>query len=182
MKHRDIARVLLTPQQIERKVKSLARQISKDYAGKHLVLVGILKGSVVFLSDLIRSLSIPCSVDFMAVSSYGARSRSSGVVRMVMDLRESPEGKDVLLVEDILDTGLTLKYLQENLLTRKPRSLRTCAFLDKPENRRVRIEADYAGFRIPNAFVVGYGLDYSEKYRNLPYIGILKEEVYRDEK
>lgn len=179
--HTDIDRVLLDSTDIARGVRRLAREISRDYAKKNLVLVGVLKGSVVFLSDLIRSLTIPCSVDFMSVASYGKGAKSSGVVRVIMDLRESPEGKDVLLVEDILDTGLTLRYLKENLRTRNPRSLRICALLDKPENRTVDAKADYVGFRIPNEFVVGYGLDYAERYRNLPYLGVLKKEVYQNE-
>ncbi len=177
----DIEKVLLDSADIAAGVRRLARAISRDYAGRNLVLIGVLKGSVVFLSDLIRLLTIPCSVDFMSVASYGKDARSSGVVRLLLDLRENPEGKDILLVEDILDTGLTLQYLKENLRTRKPRSLKVCVFLDKPGNRHVDVKADYAGFRIPNEFVVGYGLDYAEKYRNLPYLGVLKKEVYQNE-
>ncbi len=180
-KNSDIERILLDPADIARGVKRLARNISRDYTKRNLVLIGVLKGSVVFLSDLIRLLTIPCSVDFMSVASYGKGVKSSGVVRLIMDLRESPEGKDILLVEDILDTGLTLQYLKENLRTRNPRSLKVCTLLDKPDNRRVDVKADYSGFRIPNEFVVGYGLDYAEKYRNLPYLGVLKKEVYQNE-
>ncbi len=176
-----IEKVLLDKSTIHKGVKRLARVISRDYAKKDLVLIAVLKGSVVFLSDLIRSLTIPCSLDFMSVASYGKGSQSSGVVRVIMDLRESPEGKDVLLVEDILDTGLTLRYLRENLSTRNLRSLKVCVFLDKPKNRKVDVEADYVGFKIPNQFVVGYGLDYAERYRNLPYLGVLKKEVYQNE-
>ncbi len=177
-KEKDIDKILLTPAQIEKGVKKLALQISKDYRGRQLTLISILKGSVIFLSDMIRFLSIPCSIDFMSVASYGSGSESSGVVRVIMDLRESPEGKDVLLVEDLLDTGLTVKYLVDNIRTRHPHSLKVCAFLDKPENRKVKVSADYVGFKIPNEFVVGYGLDYAERYRHLPYIGTLKREVY----
>lgn len=176
-----IEKILLSSVQIRSGVEKLAKAISRDYRGKNLVLVGVLKGSVVFLSDLIRHLEIPCQVDFMSVASYGKAAQSSGVVRVMLDLRESPEGKDLLLVEDILDTGLTLRYLEDNLRTRKPKSLKVCAFLDKPENRKVDVSADYVGFKIPNVFVVGYGLDYAEKYRNLPYLGILKKEVYQYE-
>ena len=138
-----------------------------------------MKGSVVFLADLIRSLKAPCAIDFMAVSSYGAKAESSGVVRVLLDLRESPEGKDVLVVEDLLDTGLTMKYLLDNLRTRRPRSLKVCALMDKEGSRKVPVKADYTGFKVPSRFLVGYGLDYAESYRNLPYIGILKEKVYR---
>lgn len=181
-KHKDIEEILLSPSQIKAGVKKLAAQISRDYKNRNLILVSILKGSVIFLSDLIRLLKVPCSVDFMSVASYGIDSGSSGVVRVIMDLRENPEGKDLLLVEDILDTGLTIKYLLKNLKTRRTRSIRVCALLDKPENRKVEVEADYVAFKIPNKFVVGYGLDYAEKYRHLPYIGTLKKEVYMNEK
>ena len=176
-KHPDIEKILLTPAQIQRGVKRLARAIEADFQGRDLVLVSILKGSVVFLSDLLRHLELPCTVDFMSVASYGAGAESSGVVRLIMDLRESPEGKDLLLVEDILDTGLTVQYLLENLSTRRPRSVKVCAFLDKAVNRRVPVRADYRCFEIPNDFVVGYGLDYAEKYRNLPYVGVLRKTI-----
>jgi hypoxanthine phosphoribosyltransferase len=174
---RDIARVLLSEQALRNRVRELGRRISKDFRGKKVVLVSILKGSVVFLSDLLRSLEIPCAVDFMAVSSY-VGSESSGVVRVTMDLRESPEGKNIILVEDIIDTGLTLNYLKESLLARRVRTLKVCALLDKPECHRVPVELDYLGFSIPNEFVVGYGLDYAERYRGLPYVGVLKPAVY----
>lgn len=176
-KERDIEKILFTPSQIRNQVKRLARQISRDFVNKDLILVSILKGSVIFLADLIRFLKVPCSVDFMAVASYGNHTESSGVVRLIMDLRENPEGKDLLLIEDLLDTGLTMKYLVDNLKTRRPRSLKICALLDKPDNRKVEVEADYVGFKIPNYFVVGYGLDYAEQYRYLPYIGSVKKEV-----
>lgn len=178
----DIEKVLIRAADIRKGVRRIAGQISRDYARKDLVLVCVLKGSVVFLSDLIRNLSIPCSIDFISVASYGERTKSSGVVRQIMDLRESPEGKDVLLVEDILDTGYTMRYLLNNLKTRGPRSLKACALIDKAENRKVKVKVDYVGFRIPDKFIVGYGLDYAEHYRNLPYIGILKEDIYRAQK
>ena len=176
-KHPDVEKILLTPSQIQRGIRKLAERISKDFAGKNLVLVCILKGGVVFLSDLIRQLKIPCAVDFMSVASYSERADSSGVARLLLDLRGSPEGKDVLLVEDILDTGLTIRYLLENLKTRNARSLKVCVLLDKTGDRKVDVEPDYAAFRVPDKFVVGYGLDYAERYRSLPYIGVLKEQV-----
>lgn len=171
--HPDIQRVLLPREQIRGRLRELGAQISRDYAGKRLMLVGILKGSVLFLSDLMRELSVDCSIDFVCLSSYSGQ-ESTGVVRTLLDLRDSPEGRDVLLVEDIIDTGLTLSYLVQNLKTRNPASLEVCAFLDKPECRKVQVRTRYVGFQIPNEFVVGYGLDYNEKYRNLPYVGVLK--------
>jgi len=176
MTHPDIERVLLSEQKIRGRIKELGETISRDYAKRPLLLIGILKGSVVFLADLMRSISSDCMVDFMCVSSY-AGSGSTGQVRVLLDLRESVEGKDVLIVEDIMDTGLTLQYLLENLKTRNPRSLEICALLDKPECRKVPVKAKYTGFKIPNAFVVGCGLDYNERYRHLPYIGVLKKEA-----
>ncbi len=173
-RHPDIERVLLDEATIQARIRELGEGISRDYAGRRLTLVGILKGSVVFLGDLMRAISLNCSVDFMGVSSYSG-ANSTGVVRLILDLRESAEGKDLLIVEDIMDTGLTLHYLLENLRTRGPRSLEVCALLDKPECRRVPVRAKYVGFKIPNEFVVGYGLDYQEKYRNLPYIGVLRK-------
>lgn len=177
--HPDILEVLLTEEQIARKVKELGERISRDYKGKEVTLISVLKGSVVFLADLCRHLQVTHRVDFMAVSSYGGETESSGVVRLIMDLRESPEGRNILIVEDLVDTGLTLNYLRENLMTRKPSSLKICTLLDKPQNRRVEVTVDYKGFDIPNKFVVGYGLDYKELYRNLPYVGVLKPGVYR---
>lgn len=171
--HPDIERVLIDETRIQARIKELAAQISRDYRGRSLTLVGILKGSVVFLGDLLKSMESECSLDFMCLSSYSGTG-STGVVRVLLDLRESPEGKDLLVVEDIMDTGLTLHYLIENLKTRNPRSLEVCALLDKPECRKVPVPAKYVGFKIPNAFVVGYGLDFNEKYRNLPYVGVLK--------
>ncbi len=176
-KHPDIEKVLLSSAQIRKGVEKLAGRISRDYRGKKLILACILKGGVVFLADLIRRLDVPCAIDFMSVASYGGGTTSSGRVRLIMDLRESPEGKDVLLVEDILDTGLTIEFLLENMKTRNARSVKVCALLEKPENRKVNVKPDYAAFRIPNEFVVGYGLDFAERYRNLPYIGILKKSV-----
>lgn len=168
-------KVLISRQEIEAKVVELARQVSRDYEGKNLLLLCVLKGAVVFLCDLLRSLEIGAEIDFMAVSSYGDSSTSSGVVRILKDLERSIEGKDLLIVEDIIDTGLTLSYLRENLLSRNPASLRIVTLLDKPDRRVADIEPDYCGFSIPDEFVVGYGLDYQEKYRNLPDICVLLE-------
>lgn len=172
--HPDLERVLITEDQIRTRVAELASEINADYAGRDLLVVGILKGSALFLADLIRRISLPCAVDFMCLSSYSG-TNSTGQVRLLLDLRQSIEGKDVLVVEDIIDTGLTLSYLLHNLQLRGPRSLEVCAFLDKPDCHKIVIKAKYAGFRIPNHFVVGYGLDYNERYRNLPYVGVLKQ-------
>nr|WP_243109688.1 hypoxanthine phosphoribosyltransferase [Caminicella sporogenes] len=174
----DVKEILFNEEEIKEKVAELGKQISKDYENKDLVVVGVLKGANVFLSDLIRKISIPITIDFMAVSSYGFSTESSGVVKILKDLDFSIEGKNVLIVEDIVDTGLTLKYLYENLKSRKPKSIKICSLLDKHERRKVDIEVDYIGFEIPDAFIVGYGIDYAEKYRNLPFIASLKEEVY----
>ena len=168
-------RVLLTQQEIAQKVKDLAEQVSRDYQYKKPVLICVLKGAVVFLSDFMRYLQLPVEIDFMAVSSYGAATTTSGVVRILKDLEMSIENKDVIIIEDIIDTGLTLSYLRENLLSRNPRSLKIVTLLDKPDCREVNVEADYSGFCIPDEFVVGYGLDFNEKYRNLPDICILLE-------
>jgi hypoxanthine phosphoribosyltransferase len=176
----DIERVILSEEQIAARVKELAEEISRDYAGKDLMLIGILKGCVVFLSDLIRQIDIPLSFDFVAVSSYGADTKSSGVVRILKDLDESVESMHVLVVEDIVDTGLTLRlsYLLENLRSRRAASVKVCTLLDKPSRRRVDVPVDYRGFTVEDQFVVGYGLDYQGKYRGLPYIGLLKPEIY----
>ncbi len=176
----DIQKVLISAQEIEEKVKELSAQISRDFAGKNLLLVGVLKGSVVFMADLLRNISIPCAIEFMAVSSYGAGTSTSGVVRIVKDLSVPIEDYDVLVVEDILDSGVTLSYLLELLHGKKAKSVSLITLLDKPERRKRDVHVDYKGFTVPDEFVVGYGLDYDEKYRNLPYIGVLKPEVYSD--
>lgn len=171
--HPDVARILLDEARIQARIKELGQQISRDYQGRPLTLVGILKGSVVFLADLMRQITTPCSIDFMAVSSYSG-TESTGSVRISYDLRGDAEGRDLLIVEDIIDTGLTLNRLEELLRARSPRSLEICALLDKPDCRKAKVDAKYVGFKIPNEFVVGYGLDYNERYRELPYVGILK--------
>jgi hypoxanthine phosphoribosyltransferase len=175
----DIERILLTREEIAGKVRELGAALSREYEGLEPLMVCVLKGSAVFYADLCRSMDIPLRMDFIAVSSYGRHSGSSGEVRLIKDLDESIEGRHVVVVEDILDTGLTLRYLADMLRSRAPASLKICVLLDKPERRRVAIEPDYTGFVVPNEFVVGYGLDYAEKYRNLPDIGILKEEIYK---
>jgi hypoxanthine phosphoribosyltransferase len=168
-----IGEVLVQKDELDNRVKQLGREISADYEGSDLVLVGVLKGAVFFLSDLMRHIEIPCEVDFMAVASYGSATDSSGVVRILKDLDAAIEGRDVLIVEDIVDSGLTLQYLLRNLGGRGPRSLEVCALLTKPERRRVDLSPRYVGFEIPDRFVVGYGLDYAERYRNLPYVAVL---------
>ncbi|MCM0647675.1 hypoxanthine phosphoribosyltransferase [Clostridium swellfunianum] len=175
----DIKEILLTEEQLAQKISELGNDISRDYAGRDLVLIGVLKGSVMFMSDLLKKITIPCSMDFMAVSSYGNSTTSSGIVRILKDLDFEIEGKDVLVVEDIIDSGVTLAYLVEYLNARKANSLEIACLLDKPERRKSNIRAKYIGFTVPDEFLVGFGLDYAEKYRNLPYIGILKEEIYR---
>ena len=174
----DIENILLTKEQIEETVFSLGGKISRDYAGKNLLLVGLLKGAAVFMSDLMRAIEIPAAIDFMAVSSYGSGTKSSGVVKIVKDLSIDISDYDVLVVEDILDSGMTLSYILEILTAKNPRSIRLCTLLSKPSRRVVPIEADYEGHIIPDEFIVGYGLDYGEKYRNLPFIGVLKKSVY----
>ncbi|MBO4445507.1 MAG: hypoxanthine phosphoribosyltransferase [Clostridia bacterium] len=174
----DIAEILMTEEQIKETVARLGKQISEDYAGKQLVLVSVLKGSVVFMADLMRAITIPCPIDFMVVSSYGSGTESSGVVKIIKDLDMDLRGVDLLIVEDILDTGRTLASLIEILKMRNPNSVKICTFLDKPDRRVSDITADYVGQKIPDAFAVGYGLDYDEIYRNLPYVGILKPSVY----
>ena len=178
MLEKDIEKVLLTKEQLEQRVKELGAQITKDYQGKDLVLAAVLRGSYVFMADLTRAIDLPLTVDFMAVSSYGAGTVSSGQVEIKKDLSDSIAGKDLLIVEDILDSGNTLYYLKDVLAARHPASIHICTLMDKPERRVKPIKADYAGFQIPDAFVVGYGLDYAEQYRNLPYVGVLKPEVY----
>ncbi|NPV54829.1 MAG: hypoxanthine phosphoribosyltransferase [Firmicutes bacterium] len=178
----DLEGILLHEDEIKRRVEELGEQISRDYCGKELVVVGILKGALVFMADLVRRLSIPVVIDFVAISSYGAATKSSGAVRILKDLDAPVENKHVLIVEDIIDTGLTLSYLVENLRARKPLSVKICTLLDKPDRREINIRPDYNGFQIPDKFVVGYGLDYSEKYRNLPSVAVLKPRVYQGRK
>lgn len=176
-----VDKVLISKEELQQKVKELAKEITKDYKGKDLLLVGILRGAVVFLADLAREISIPVALDFMAVSSYGTATKTSGVVRILKDLDEDIKGRNVLLVEDIVDTGLTLKYLLKNLKSRKPASLEICTLLKKELKKEPSFNVKYQGFVIPDEFVVGYGLDYREKYRNLPSICTLKTEVYKDD-
>lgn len=176
---RDIDHILVTEEQLKAKVNELGAQITRDYAGRDLLLVSILKGSVVFMADLMRAIQMPCGIDFMVVSSYGgANTASTGLVKIVKDLDQDLSGKDLLIVEDILDTGITLSHLVPMLKLRNPASVRLCTILSKPSRRKADIEPDYLGFEVPDEFVVGYGLDYDEKYRNLPYVGVLKPEVY----
>jgi hypoxanthine phosphoribosyltransferase len=167
--------VLLTKEQIAERVRELAEQISAEYAGRELLVVGILKGSWIFLADLVRLMTVPVTVDFIVASSYGAGTDSSGTVKLVLDLKCQLEDRDVLVVEDIMDSGLTLKQIVDNLKLRKPRSLKVAALMDKPDRRRTDIKADYVGFKIPNKFVVGYGVDFAERFRNLPYVGYIEE-------
>ncbi len=174
----DIKSVLYSEETLRETVEALGKKISEDYRGRNLLLVSVLKGSVVFMSDLMRSISIPCEIDFMAVSSYGNGVKSSGTVRIIKDLDRDIRGFDVLVVEDILDSGKTLNYLMDVLYARNPNSIRICTLFDKPERREVDIYADYSGLKVPDEFIVGYGLDYAEHYRNLPFIGVLKESVY----
>ncbi len=174
----DIESVLFSERELQDCVKRIASEITRDYAGQEPVFVGVLKGSFIFIADLMRHVDLHCSVDFMAVSSYGKGSVTTGAVKINKDLSENIEGKHVIMVEDILDSGLTLSYLTKYLMQRKPASIRIATLLDKPARRRAEVRPDYVGFEVPDAFVVGYGLDYAEKYRNLPYIGILKPCVY----
>jgi hypoxanthine phosphoribosyltransferase len=179
--HGDIEEILLTSEKIQAKVIELGEQLTTDYQDKNLLLLGTLKGAVPFIADLARAINLPLEIDYMAISSYGNSTQSSGVVRILKDLEGPVQNKHVLIVEDIVDSGLTLHYLMDVLRQRKPLSLRVCALLDKLRERVKPVELDYTGFRIPNQFVVGYGLDYAQRYRNLPYIGILKPSVYQDE-
>ncbi len=177
-KHSDIQSVLISEEALAAKVAEMGQAISRDFAGKKLIVIGVLKGSVVFMADLIRQITIPVEMDFMAVSSYGAGVKTTGVVKILKDLDRLIEGYDVLVVEDILDSGMTLSYLTEMLRDRNPASIHIATLLDKPERRKVDIKPDYVGFTIPDEFVVGYGLDYAELYRSLPYVGILDPKVY----
>lgn len=174
----DILKVLYSEEELKAKCAEMGAQITRDYAGKNLLLVTVLKGAVVYFTDLMRAIDLPCTIDFMIVSSYGSGVKTSGVVKIVKDLDTDLSGKDLLIVEDILDTGLTLSYLKSMLQARNPASIRIATLLDKPDRRKADIKADYIGYEVPDEFVVGYGLDYDEKYRNLPYVGVLKPEVY----
>ncbi len=176
--HDDIERELFTKEELAGIVSRMGREISWDYRGKNLLLVSVLKGSVVFMADLMRAITVPAGIDFMVVSSYGSGVKSSGVVKIVLDLNIPLENYDLLIVEDILDSGKTLHYLMEVLKARNPKSIRICTLFDKPDRREAEVYPDYVGARIPDAFIVGYGLDYGEKYRNLPYVGVLKPQVY----
>ena len=176
----NIESVLFTEEEIQERVSFLGKEISRDYKGKTPFLINVLKGGVVFLSNLMMNIDIHLSIDFMAISSYGPSSETTGAVKLIKDLEESIEGRDVLVIEDIIDTGLTLNYLISNLKARQPASLKVCTLLDKSVRRIVNIPIDYKGFDVPDVFLVGYGLDYDQRYRNLPYIGVLKKEVYLD--
>ncbi|WP_019228434.1 MULTISPECIES: hypoxanthine phosphoribosyltransferase [Sedimentibacter] len=176
--NKDIKKILIAEDELQAKVKELGAKITEDYQGKDLLLVCVLKGAVLFVSDLMKRIDLPLEIDFMAISSYGSNTQSSGVVRILKDLNQSIEGRNVLIVEDIIDSGLTLSYLAENLKARGPESVEICTILDKPDRRTTNLDIKYTGFQVPDEFVVGYGLDYAEKYRNLPYIAVLKEEVY----
>jgi len=172
-----VGEVLIEPDALSARVAELGAEISADYAGRDLLLIGVLKGAVFFMADLMRKLTIPCEVDFMAISSYGASTDSSGVVRILKDLDINIEGRHVLVVEDIIDSGLTLSYLMRNLESREPASLEVCALLTKPARREIDVRVRYVGFEIPNKFVIGYGLDFAERYRNLPYVGVLHPDL-----
>lgn len=174
----DIQKVLFSEEQLKNRVQEIAQQITADYQGKEIMLISVLRGSFVFMADLCRAIDLPCTVDFMAVSSYGKGTKSSGQVQITKDLSEDITDRHIIVVEDILDSGNTLSYLLKILENRHPASIRLCTLLDKPDRRVKPVEVHYSGFAIPDAFVVGYGLDYAEKYRNLPYIGILKPRVY----
>jgi hypoxanthine phosphoribosyltransferase len=174
---RGVAEVLIEEAALSRRIEELGDEISTDYGGRDLLLVGVLKGAVFFMSDLMRRLRVPCEIDFMAISSYGAGTDSSGVVRILKDLDINIEGRHVLVVEDIIDSGLTLSYLIRNLESREPASLEICALLTKPDRREIEVPVRYVGFEIPNRFVVGYGLDFAERYRNLPFVGVLDESL-----
>ena len=175
--HADVGEVLIDGETLRSRIVELGVEISADYEGRDLLLIGVLKGAVFFMADLMRHLTVPCEVDFMAISSYGAATDSSGVVRILKDLDINIEGRNVLVVEDIIDSGLTLSYLMRNLESREPASLEICALLTKPERREIDVPVRFVGFEIPNKFVIGYGLDFAERYRNLPYVGVLSEEL-----
>ena len=181
MLEKDNDHILFSEEQLKARVREIAGQIDRDFAGKEPMLISVLRGSFIFMADLMRSITLPCTVDFMAVSSYGAGTTSSGQVKITKDLSESIEGRDIIVVEDILDSGNTLSYLLQILQARHPASMKLCTLLDKPDRRIKPVHVDYSGFSIPDEFVVGYGLDFAEKYRNLPYIGVLKPCVYEAE-
>ena len=178
--HNDVEEILFTEEQLAQITARIAARINEDYKDKNLLLVSVLKGSLVFMADLMRQITIPCAIDFLSVSSYGSDTSSSGEVRILKDLDQSLEGKDLLVVEDILDSGNTLSFLLKNLSARNPASIRLCTLLDKPERRKADVQADYIGAQVEDKFIIGYGLDYAELYRNLPYIGVLKPEIYQD--
>jgi hypoxanthine phosphoribosyltransferase len=174
---RGVGEVLIDEDRLQERIRELGRELSEDYAGRELLLVGVLKGAVFFMADLMRSLTVPCEIDFMAISSYGASTDSSGIVRILKDLDINIENRHVLVVEDIIDSGLTLSYLLRNLESRDPASLEICALLTKPSRREIDVPVRYIGFEIPNKFVIGYGLDFAERYRNLPYVGVLHADL-----
>jgi hypoxanthine phosphoribosyltransferase len=174
---RGVGEILLEEDAIQTRIRELGREISSDYAGRELLLVGVLKGAVFFMADLMRAITVPCEIDFMAISSYGASTDSSGVVRILKDLDINIEGRHVLVVEDIVDSGLTLSHLVRNLESREPASLEVCSLLTKPGRREIEVDIRYVGFEIPNRFVIGYGLDFAERYRNLPYVGVLHDDL-----
>jgi hypoxanthine phosphoribosyltransferase len=174
---RGVEQVLIDERRLQERIGELGEEISADYAGRDLLLLGVLKGAVFFMADLMRRLTVPCEIDFMAISSYGASTDSSGVVRILKDLDINIEGRDVLVVEDIIDSGLTLSYLVRTLEAREPASLAVCALLTKPERREIDVDVRYVGFEIPNRFVIGYGLDFAERYRNLPYVAVLQSDL-----
>ena len=177
--YEDLKKILISKEEIDKRIKELAAELDRDYEGKRPLMVAILKGSVMFFADLVRAMTIPLEMDFMAISSYGNKTKSSGEVRMIKDLDRSIEGRHLVIVEDIVDSGYTLSFLKRMLYSRHPESVKICTLLDKFECREIPLQPDYKGFDIGNEFVVGYGLDYAEKYRNLPEIGILKEEIYK---
>jgi hypoxanthine phosphoribosyltransferase len=172
-----VGEIMIEQDRLQARIRELGEEVSRDYAGRDLLLVGVLKGAVFFMADLMRELTVPCEIDFMAISSYGAQTDSSGVVRILKDLDTNIAGRDVLVVEDIIDSGLTLSYLMRSLKARKPASLEICALMTKPERREIEVPVRYVGFEIPNRFVIGYGLDFAERYRNLPYVAVLHPDL-----
>lgn len=174
----DIEKILVSQEELAKRVEQLGQEITKDYAGQEILMIGVLRGAAIFMADLSRAIKVPVALDFMAVSSYGNSTSSSGVVRIIKDLDEDVKGKHVLIVEDIIDSGLTLNYLIDYIKSRDPKSVKICTLLNKPDRRKVEVPIAYNGFTIPDYFVVGFGLDYAEKYRNLPFVGILKQDIY----